>query len=162
MRGIPGSYRFTLNLKICKWKTEIDSCRSSFGPPFPNREIKGPYQLLLNMKGRNYFMQELLFVLLFLIWRLQDLTSACPKWQELLWFFFSKLANSQDLTSSCSKWSAEIGSCRSSFGPSFPNWGITGPYQPLLKFICNTYLSSQSSTRLSVPKRRKYEKFDVS
>ena len=99
IRGIAGAYRFFLNLKIIKWKTEIDSCRSSFRPSFPNRDITEPYQLLLNMKDRNWFMKELLFALPFLIWRLQDLTSSCSKWQELLWPFFSKLGDSRTLPS---------------------------------------------------------------
>ena len=114
IRGIAGFYSFFLNLKIIKWKEEICSCRSSFGPSFPNWEITGPYQLLLKMKGRNWFMQELLLVLLFLIGRFQDLTSYH------------------------SKWKAEIRSCTSSFGASFPNWEIAGPYQLLLKIILNT------------------------
>ena len=35
------------------------------------------------------------------------------------------------------KWKTEIGSCRSSLGPSFPDWEITGPYQFVLKIIWN-------------------------
>ena len=97
IRGIAGSYSFTLNLKNVKWKTEIDSCRSSFGPSFPNREITQPYQLLLNMKDRNWFMKELLFAILLLFWRLQDLTSSCANSQELFWPFFSKLGDSSTL-----------------------------------------------------------------
>ena len=53
-------------------------------------------------------------VLLFLIRKLQDLTSSCLKVFEILLFF---------------------GSCRSSFPRSFPNWEITGPCQLLLKII---------------------------
>ena len=33
------------------------------------------------------------------------------------------------------KGKAEIGSGINSFGPTFANWGITGPYQFLLKII---------------------------
>ena len=47
IRVIGGSCSFTWNFKIIKWKTEFDSCRSSFFPPFPNSEITGPYQFLL-------------------------------------------------------------------------------------------------------------------
>ena len=137
-RGIAGSYRFTLNSKIIKGMTEIDSWRSSFHPSFPNREIRELYQLLLKMKDRNWFMKEHLFTVLFLIWRLSDLIS------------------------SCSKWNTEIGSCRSFFGSSFLNWENTGPDQLLLKIIWNICLSSASSTRFSVSKTRKYDKFGVS
>ena len=35
------------------------------------------------------------------------------------------------------KGKAEIGLGRSTFGPSFANWEITGPYQFLLKTILN-------------------------
>ena len=89
--------RFTLNFKNVKWKTEIDSCRSSFGRSFLNREITQPYQPSLNMKDRNWFMKELLFAILLLIWRLQDLTSSCANSQELFWPFFSKLEDSSTL-----------------------------------------------------------------
>ena len=110
IRGIPGSYSFTSSLKIIKWKTEIGSCRSSFSPSFRN-------------------------------------TSSCSKLFEILLFLNSYTGLSVQTTRTSEnftlnlkiiKWKTEIGSCRSSFGPSFPNWEITGPYQLLLKIIWNT------------------------
>ena len=48
-RSIASSYSYILNLKVIKGKTEIVSCRSSFGPPFPNWEITVIYQFLLKI-----------------------------------------------------------------------------------------------------------------
>ena len=56
IRGIAGSYRFTLKLKIIKWNAENRSCRNSFGPSFPNCEIIRPYQLLLKIIWNNTFL----------------------------------------------------------------------------------------------------------
>ena len=57
IRGIADFYRFTVTLKIFKWKIEIDSCRSSFHPSFPNWEITGPYQLLLKIIWNTAFLR---------------------------------------------------------------------------------------------------------
>ena len=57
IRSIADSYRFTLNFKIFKWKTEIDSSRSSFHPSIPNWEITGPYQLLLKIIWNTAFLR---------------------------------------------------------------------------------------------------------
>ena len=49
IRGIAGSYFSTSNLKFFKWKTDIGSCRSSFGPSLSNWKVTGPYSFLLKI-----------------------------------------------------------------------------------------------------------------
>ena len=138
IRDIAWSYSSTSNLKSIKSKTEIGSCSSFFGPSFfwsgDYRTLPVPAQNCLN-----YYFSHLV-ALDYVFQRQGNLKNLARSKLLHLPYLIRGIVGSYGSTSNLKviKWKTDIGSFRSSFGPSFSNWEVPGPYSFLLQIIWNT------------------------